>query len=168
MRRKDLVVGQVYESEQFGVFRPVVVLDEKPWEKVGYSGGFRTRFRQGKGNGVAVAESSNYTVDEKTYWRPEVVQLSKLHPVGTEAARRSEQERQRQASADHASERKSHLKSVAGRVGVRAEFPYRRSYGSSGAGYVDYHTVEVSLKDFERLVRKAAAYDDNVDFLPVD
>lgn len=159
MKRKDLVVGQVYESEQFGVFRPVVVLDEKPWEKVGYGGGFRTRFRTGKGNGVAVAESSNYTVDENTYWRPEVVQLSKLHPVGTEAARRSEQERQRQASADHASERKAHLKSVAGRVGVRrAEFPYRRGYGG-GAGYIDYHAVELSLADFEELVRKAAAYD---------
>lgn len=151
MKRKDLIVGQVYESEQFGVFRPVVVLDEKPWEKVLFASRYTNRFRRGRGNGVAVAEASNYQVNEKSTWRPEVVQLSKLHPAGTEQRVRNERDAQRRASDDHASERKSYLADLADRAGVKASFPYRRGYGSS-PGYVDYQTVEISLRDFEDLV----------------
>lgn len=155
MKRKDVKVGELYEVEHYGSYDVVLILDDKAWSDTRFSSWSRHDYRRtGKGNGVAVARRSR--LSDNAWWTPDVVQLQKLYPLGTEDAERTERAAARQKSDDHANERKAHLAEVAGRVDVNATFPYRRGYGS-GPGYIDYQHVEMSLSDFEELVAELTA-----------
>lgn len=159
MKRSELHVGQTVELETYkDDFATVVVVDTRPWVDTTPKSSYRpSRYRPAaeydtNRNGVAIAKSMVWRPGEAPEWRPLVVQLSKLFPVGTAAARREardEQSAREQHARDQAEAKLQWLTELLGLKKYDLSYPYRR-YGS-GNGYTDRSRVELPVAKLEEL-----------------
>jgi len=166
MKRSELKPGMEVELRTYGdSFETVVVVDTRPWVDTVSRTSYRpSRYALASDwnknrNGVAVAQLRRILSDEPPVWRPSVVQLSQLFPVGTAAQKRQERDdayAQKIVASTRAAERKQALTEALDLGQYDLSYPYRQ-YGS-GRGYTDHRTVEISITKLEELAAELQRY----------